>query len=108
MDDTARRAQAARETCPFLTAKQAAFHLGLPLTALQEMRARGTGPLCRLHGRTWRYHTHDNAAWSNARAKAGGPGRAPHPPHARRGRPPAARAGCPEPRPAARTTTDTD
>ena len=54
MDDTAKRAQAARDTCPFLTAKQAAFHLGLSLTALKEMRARVTGPRCRLHGRTWR------------------------------------------------------
>lgn len=71
MDDTAKRARAARETCPFLTAKQAAFHLGLSLTALKEMRARGTGPLCRLHGRTWRYHIDDIEAWSTARARGG-------------------------------------
>ncbi len=69
MDDTARRAQAARETCPFLTAKQAAFHLGLSRTALKEMRMRGTGPLCRMHGRTWRYHIDDLEAWSKAHAR---------------------------------------
>lgn len=74
MDDTAKRAQAARETCPFLTAKQAAFHLGLSRTALKEMRARGTGPLCRLHGRTWRYHIDDLESWSKSRARGGGDG----------------------------------
>lgn len=68
MDDTARRAQAARETCPFLTAKQAAFHLGLSPSALKAMRAAGTGPRCRRHGRTWRYHIDDLEAWSHARA----------------------------------------
>lgn len=72
MDDTARRAQAARATCPFLTAQQTAFHLGLSVAALKTMRARGTGPVCRLHGRTWRYHIDDIEAWSNARATGGG------------------------------------
>ena len=71
MDDTARRAQAARETCPFLTAKQAAFHLGLSPTTLKAMRARGNGPLCRLHGRTWRYHIDDIERWSERRARGG-------------------------------------
>ena len=74
MDDTAARAQAARNTCPFLTAKQAAYHLGLSPTALKEMRARGTGPLCRMHGRTWRYHIDDIESWSKARAKGGSHG----------------------------------
>lgn len=70
-DDTAARAQKARETCPFLTAKQTAFHLGLPYGTLKDMRARGRGPVCRLHGTTWRYHIDDIEAWSNAR-KGGG------------------------------------
>lgn len=71
MDDTARRAQAARETCPFLTAKQAAFHLNLAYSTLKALRARGQGPLCRRHGRTWRYHIDDIEAWSNARSRGG-------------------------------------
>lgn len=71
MDDTARRAQAARETCPFLTAKQAAFHLGLSCSTLKAMRAGGKGPRCRLHGRTWRYHVDDLEAWSQAHATGG-------------------------------------
>lgn len=74
MDDTAERARAARETCPFLTAKQAAFHLGLAYSTLKTMRARGTGPACRLHGRTWRYHIDDIEAWSNARRRGGAHG----------------------------------
>jgi len=67
MNDTARRARHARETNPFLTAKQAAFHLGLAYSTLKAMRAAATGPRCRLHGRTWRYHIDDIEAWSNAR-----------------------------------------
>ncbi|WP_371128263.1 helix-turn-helix transcriptional regulator [Sphingomonas sp. NFR15] len=71
MDDTAERAQAVRETCPFLTAKQAAFHLGLAYSTLKRLRQTGTGPKCRLHGRTWRYHIDDIEAWSAARARGG-------------------------------------
>lgn len=71
MNDTADRAQAARETCPFLTTKQAAFHLGLATSTLKKMRAGGDGPRCRLHGRTWRYHIDDIDAWSTARARGG-------------------------------------
>lgn len=71
MDDTAERAQAARETCPFLTAKQAAFHLGLAYSTLKRLRQTGTGPKCRLHGRTWRYHINDIEMWSAARARGG-------------------------------------
>lgn len=69
MDDASERARVARETCPFLTAKQTAFHLGLAPNTLRDMRVRGTGPLCRKHGRTWRYHIDDIEAWSKARAK---------------------------------------
>lgn len=71
MDDIARRAQAARATNPFLTAKQAAFHLGLAYSTLKAMRAAGSGPSCRLHGRTWRYHINDIEAWSTARTGGG-------------------------------------
>jgi len=71
VEDVAERARIARTTNPFLTAKQAAFHLGLAYSTLKAMRARGTGPRCRLHGRTWRYHVDDLAAWSTARAKGG-------------------------------------
>lgn len=74
MDDTARRAQAARDTCPFLTAKQTAFHLGLGYSTLKAMRAAGTGPRCRRHGRTWRYHIDDIEAWSRANMREGGNG----------------------------------
>lgn len=71
MDDTADRAAAARRACPFLTAKQTAFHLGLAYSTLKAMRAAGKGPLCRLHGRTWRYHIDDIEAWSKAHSKGG-------------------------------------
>ncbi len=71
MDDVADRAKAARETCPFLTAKQAAFHLGLAYSTLKALRAEDRGPVCRLHGRTWRYHIDDLEAWSNARKRGG-------------------------------------
>ncbi len=69
--DTAERARQARKVCPFLTAKQAAFHLGLGLGTLKKMRADGRGPLCRMHGRTWRYHIDDIEAWSAARVRGG-------------------------------------
>jgi len=71
MDDVADRAQAARTTNPFLTAKQAAFHLGLAYSTLKAMRAADKGPRCRLHGRTWRYHIDDLERWSSARAAGG-------------------------------------
>ncbi len=73
MDDVAERARAARTTNPFLTAKQAAFHLGLAYSTLKAMRAGNKGPRCRLHGRTWRYHVADLESWSSAR-QAGGHG----------------------------------
>jgi excisionase family DNA binding protein len=69
MNDLAARAQLARQTHPFLTAKQAAFHLGLAYSTLKRMRQTGRGPRCRLHGRTWRYHIDDIEAWSVAKAR---------------------------------------
>jgi hypothetical protein len=70
-DDAAARAKAARETCPFLTAKQTAFHLGIARSTLKAMRLAGKGPRCRRHGRTWRYHIDDIEAWSAANARGG-------------------------------------
>jgi hypothetical protein len=69
--DIATRAAIARETCPFLTAKQAAFHLGLAYSTLKRLRQLNTGPRCRRHGRTWRYHIDDIEIWSAARARGG-------------------------------------
>lgn len=70
--DLAERARLARKICPYLTAKQAAFHLGLGYSTLKRMRQHGTGPRCRQHGRTWRYHVDDLDAWSSAHAKGEG------------------------------------
>ena len=71
-DDTGWRAQQARTTCPFLTAKQTAFHLGVSASTLKAMRAEGRGPACRFHGRACYYHIDDIEAWSNANRKGGG------------------------------------
>ncbi|HEX7694726.1 MAG TPA: helix-turn-helix domain-containing protein [Sphingomonas sp.] len=71
MTATAERAAEARTTCPFLTAKQAAFHLGLAASSLKRMRANGRGPRCRLHGRAWYYHIDDLEAWSTASMRGG-------------------------------------
>jgi predicted site-specific integrase-resolvase len=71
MDDTAIRAQAARDTCPYLTTKQTAFHIGVSACTLRRLRASGQGPVARLHGRTWRYHIDDIEAWSRAVRKGG-------------------------------------
>jgi len=71
MDDIAERAKAARDTCPYLTAKQAAFHLGIAYSTLRALRAAGTAPVGRRHGRTWRYHIDDIEAWSAARSSGG-------------------------------------
>lgn len=60
------RARAAREDCPFLTSKEAAFYLGLAVVTLKGMRRKGTGPKCRKHGRDWRYHIEDLDAWSHS------------------------------------------
>ena len=71
MDEFFSRARAARKASPFLTAKQAAFHLGLATRTLRAMRAEDVGPRCRQHGRTWRYHIDDIEAWSSARVRGG-------------------------------------
>ncbi|QAY78101.1 AlpA family transcriptional regulator [Sphingosinicella sp. BN140058] len=71
MDDVASRAEAARETSPFLTAKQAAFYLGLGYGTLKQFRQKATGPRCRRHGRIWHYHIEDLEAWSAAQSCGG-------------------------------------
>jgi hypothetical protein len=71
MDDTAIRAQAARDGCPYLNAKQTAFHLGISETTLRALRAAGRGPLGRMHARALRYHIDDIEAWSLAQGKGG-------------------------------------
>ena len=68
----AARVKIARETCPYLTAKQAAFHLGIGAATLKRLRLQGRGPLGRLHGGSWRYHIDDLDAWSVARKSGGG------------------------------------
>lgn len=71
MDDAALRARQAREASPFLTAAQAAFYLGLGENTLRRLRRRGTGPFCRLHGGTWRYHIDDLDRWSGTQTPGG-------------------------------------
>ncbi len=66
------RAQEARSDCPFLTAKEAAFYLGLAVITLKGLRKKGTGPKCRKHGRDWRYHIADLDAWSLSNSAGGG------------------------------------
>jgi hypothetical protein len=58
------RAQRARKGSPFLNTEQAAFYLGLSARKLQQMRARGSGPVFRRHSRYVRYHIDDLDAWS--------------------------------------------
>jgi excisionase family DNA binding protein len=65
--DLIERARIARATCPYLTAKQAAFHLGIAANTLKRLRHQGRGPFCRMHGGSWRYHVDDLDAWSIAR-----------------------------------------
>lgn len=70
--ELAERARIARETCPYLTAKQAAFHLGIAANTLKRLRHQGRGPLCRMHGGNWRYHIDDLDAWSASRKSGKG------------------------------------
>lgn len=71
MNDTAARARSARQTCPFLTAKETAFYLRLSPGTLKRLRASNRGPACRMHGQTWYYHIDDIEAWSNAGRRGG-------------------------------------
>ncbi|HKY82285.1 MAG TPA: helix-turn-helix domain-containing protein [Sphingobium sp.] len=68
----AERARMARETCPYLTAKQAAYYLGIAANTLKRLRLQGRGPLCRSHGGNWRYHIDDLDGWSAARKSGEG------------------------------------
>ncbi len=66
-----RRAALARAGSPYLTTKQAAFHLGLAEITLRRLRASGKGPKCRMHTRAFRYHIDDLETWSAEHAKGG-------------------------------------
>ena len=69
MDDAICRAARAKKGCPFLSTEQAGFYLGLSARKLQEMRAAGTGPSFRRHGRYVRYHIDDLDSWSKCSSR---------------------------------------
>jgi len=71
-DDDNIRASQARKGSPFLTAKQAAYFLGLQVKTLTNMRWKGKGPAYRRHGGQVRYHIADLEIWSR---ENGGNGR---------------------------------
>ena len=64
--DDVRDARAATRGSPYLTAKQAAFHLGLSDRSINNMRYRGTGPRFVRIGRSIRYHIRDLEAFVRA------------------------------------------
>ncbi|QDC37233.1 helix-turn-helix domain-containing protein [Sphingobium fuliginis] len=61
MDDDKANPTVAR---PFLNTRQAGHYLGLSPRHLERMRANGTGPSFRRHGRFVFYHIDDLDAWS--------------------------------------------
>jgi hypothetical protein len=63
-DDSVDRAGLAKRGSPYLNTDQAAHFLGCSRRHLQRLRARGTGPLFRLHSRIVQYHIDDLLAWS--------------------------------------------
>jgi hypothetical protein len=71
MNEHHRRAAIARSTNPFLTTKQAAYHLGLSPRTLSAMRLDDRGPLCRRHGRQWFYHITDIEDWTQRQVRGG-------------------------------------
>lgn len=66
MDDDIARAARARHANPFLNTRQAGHYLGLTARHLERMRAAGTGPNFRRHGRFVFYHIDALDAWSRA------------------------------------------
>ena len=66
MDDEIARAACAKRGSPFLSTDQAAFYVGLSRRTLEKMRAEGSGPRFRRHGRYVRYHIDDLNGWSEA------------------------------------------
>lgn len=72
MDDEVVRASRAKKGSPFLSTEQAAFYLGLSARKMQGMRAAGTGPVFRRHGRYIRYHIDDLNSWSEASGRGNG------------------------------------
>ena len=67
MDNENVRALQARQGCPFLTTKEAAYYLFLSSRTLEKMRLIGNGPAFRKHGRYIRYHINDLDHWSQKR-----------------------------------------
>lgn len=70
-DDEIVRANRARKGSPFLTAKQAAYFLGLQAKTLRNMRWRKEGPPFRRHGGQVRYHIDDLEQWSRQNGREG-------------------------------------
>jgi hypothetical protein len=70
-DDEINRANRARKGSPFLTAKQAAYFLGLQAKTLRNMRWRKQGPPFRRHGGQVRYHIDDLEQWSRQNGREG-------------------------------------
>lgn len=62
--------QTAGRSRPFLNTRQSAHYLGLSARYLEHMRAHGTGPVFRRHGRFVVYHIGDLDAWSQSRSSA--------------------------------------
>jgi excisionase family DNA binding protein len=62
-----------RVSTAYLSTKEAARHLNLSPRTLEAMRLTGRGPICRRHGRLWRYRLDELDHWSErGRACAGG------------------------------------
>lgn len=70
-DDENSRASQARKGSPFLTAKQAAYFLGLQVKTLTNMRWKGKGPPYRRHGGQVRYHIDELEQWSRENGRKG-------------------------------------
>lgn len=70
-DDENIRAGKARKGSPFLTAKQAAYFLGLQVKTLRNMRWKGKGPPFRRHGGHVRYHIDELEQWSRETGRKG-------------------------------------
>ena len=71
MDDENARAARARKGSPFLSTKQVSFYLHLSIRKLQSMRADGSGPPFRRHGRYVWYHIDELDAWSRGESRRG-------------------------------------
>ena len=68
MDDAVQRADRAKRGSPYLNTAQTAHFLGCSQIFLEQLRARGEGPVYRRHTRMIQYHIDDVNAWSQSRA----------------------------------------